>query len=42
MNYQAAYLQEKQLPETINNLADDNHHAFNEFLRRDEEMANEE
>ena len=33
MNYQAAYLQEKQLPETINNLADDNHHAFNEFLR---------
>ena len=33
MKYQAAYLQEKQLPETINNLADDNHHAFNEFLR---------
>lgn len=33
MNYQAAYLQAKQLPETINNLADDNHHAFNEFLR---------
>lgn len=33
MNYQAAYFQEKQLPETINNLADDNHHAFNEFLR---------
>ncbi len=33
MNYQAIYLQEKQLPETINNLADDNHYAFNEFLR---------
>lgn len=33
MNYQAAYLQEKQCPEKINCIADDNHYAFNEFLR---------
>lgn len=33
MNYQATYLQEKQVLEVISNIADDNHYAFNEFLR---------